>query len=171
MLGLTGSSASAMGTGDPYADMQVGVTYTVYKPADTLGLRLARQAIGQPCAPGGGEERIGAQYGTRGGRNFSVNEGRPICADIGGDGKTVATYRVGATRARLEVYCDPARPAQWKQCDANDITRFGGNLSFRLPAAPGLRPTDVVLETFGARPLSAQDLLRVADSLYAVAGK
>lgn len=170
MAGLAQTPAAAMGSGDPYVDMQAGVTYTVYKPADTRGLRLASKEIGQPCAPGDGEERIGAQYGTRDGRNFSVNEGRPICADIGGDGKVVATYRVGPARARLEVYCDPANPTQWKRCAPSDLTRFGGNLSFRLPAVSGLRPTDIVIETLGARPLAVRDLIRVGTSLYAVAG-
>lgn len=170
VAGLAQVPAAAMGSGDPYVDMQAGVTYTVYEPAATLGLRLASEAIGQPCAPGDGEERIGAEYGTRNGRNFSVNEGRPICADIGGDGKVVATYRVGSARARLEVYCDPANPTQWRQCDARDVTRFGGNLSFRLPAATGLRATDIVIETLGARPLAVRELLQVARSLAPVAG-
>ncbi|MEI7972111.1 MAG: hypothetical protein WCI10_06180, partial [Actinomycetota bacterium] len=51
----------AMGSGDPYEDAQVGLTYGVYKPAETLGLRLKHFQLLE-CQPGM-ENWVATRYG------------------------------------------------------------------------------------------------------------
>lgn len=160
--------ASAMGSGNPYEDLQVGVTYTVYQPARTAGLTLAHQQVAAECMPGE-EQNVGAAYGTYRGTYLVLTEGNPVCSDPGGDGRRVGTYRVQGAIAHLEVFCDPADAAQWKACSPGDLARFGGDLSFTLPGHGNLRATDIVVLTMGAKPLPLKRLLAVARGLTPVA--
>ncbi len=157
--------AVAMGSGDAYENMQVGVTYTVYQPSFTAGLK-ARHVGGNDLCPKGTEENLNAQYGKGNTRNFTITEGNPMCSDIG-NGVTVLKTTINGSPASVQAYCDPAST---KKCTKADVIKFGGHLEVTLPAANGLRSTRIWIETFGGKNVSAQQLVQIAKSLSPVGG-
>ena len=165
---LAPGSAWAMGTDDPYEDMQVGVTYTVYEPEYTGGLDV-RRANGIPCS-GGQDEALAVAYGSRRTTTLDVIQGRPLCADPGGIGKTVWTGRIQGNKAVMIAYCDETDATEWADCSRADVARVGGALTMVLPRTSGLRATEVALVTSGASPLTAQQLIRVGRSMQPVNG-
>lgn len=158
-LAATGP-AQAMGTGNPYDDLQVGVSYTVYEPAFTAGLSMSKGGSNAVCPPGT-EANLSVSYGKHRGRNFTVSEGNPMCWDIG-VGQKVLTTTINGARAVVYAYCDPASSAK---CDASSVHKYGGHLAVTMPAASGLRPTTVWIETTSANNLSAQQLVQIAKGL------
>jgi hypothetical protein len=163
------STAHAMGSGNPYEDLQVGVTYTVYQPHYTGALRLAHTGSQAGC-PEGTEQNMVAVYGSAKRTNLSIIEGNPICGDPTGAGKSLGTVLVGGSKAHLEVYCDPANRVQWRACTRADVARYGGALSVTMPGYGKLRPTVVVLVTSGSKPLTYAQLLKTARTMQPVAG-
>lgn len=159
-LALSAVPISAMGSSDAYDNMQVGVTYTVYEPTFTAGLK-ARHIGGNDLCPSGTEQNLTAQYGKGSTRNFTIFEGNPMCFDIG-LGKTVMTTKVKGAKAVVQAYCDPSSTAK---CTRADVLRFGGHLEVTLPATPGLRPTRIFIETYGNKNISAQQLVQIARGL------
>ncbi len=169
VFGLVGAAAVgpawAMGSGDAYENMQVGVTYTVYEPSFTAGLK-AQHIGGNDLCPKGTEENLLASYGKRSGRQFTIWEGNPMCSDIG-VGQTVLTTMINGAKATVVAYCDPASNAP---CNQGSVNKYGGHLDVTLPAAPGLRETRVWIETYSSNNLSAQQLVQIAKSLTPVKG-
>ena len=165
---LAAAPATAMGTGNQYEDLQVGVTYTVYEPGYTAGLSLDGD-IGSPC-PGGEDENVSASYGSYGAMHLSLTEGRPICVEPLGDGKIVAHVTVQGRRAAVRVACDYSNAAQWRDCSTADMARFGGLIEVTLPGTGELRATSIVLVSDGKKPLSYRQMLRVARSLQPALG-
>lgn len=163
-LGLFASAlpAQAMGTGNPYEDIQVGVTYTVYQPSFTAGLKTPKKASGDGNCPSGTEENLVVKYGTNSGLQFTVFEGNPICSDPGA-GVRVMTAKVNGATAKVFAYCDSAA-----SCMRQDVKKDGGYLLVTLPAASGLRKVMVEIETSGTTNLSARQLLKIARSLQPV---
>ncbi len=164
VVGLAGS-ATAMGSGDDYADYQVGVTYTVYEPASTAGLKLT-SFEGRTDCPAGTEAPFTATYGRSTGAMFIVEEGNPMCSDIG-EGATVFTFKLRGRTARVVAYCDPA---DVPHCTKGDVAKYGGHVEVMQPRRPGLRPTRVWIETWGGtKYLTWRQLVAVARSLDATA--
>ncbi len=163
-LGIIASAApaQAMGTGNPYQDMQVGVTYTVYQPSYTAGLKTPKQGSDSGTCPAGTEENLVVKYGKKSGPQFTVYEGKPICSDPG-TAAQVMTAKVGDATAKVFAYCDPAA-----SCMKQDVKKVGGYLWVTLPAASGLRKVTVEIETSGGNNLSAHQLVRIARSLQPV---
>jgi hypothetical protein len=159
------SPAQAMGSSDAYENIQVGVTYTVYEPSFTAGLK-ATHIGGNDLCQAGTEENVTARYGKSNGRQFIITEGNPMCSDIG-VGQIVLTTNIGGAKAVVQAYCDPASK---KKCTKADVVRFGGHLEVTLPAATGLRTTQIWIETFGAKNLSAGQLVQIAKGLKPVNG-
>ena len=157
------SPALAMGASDAYDNMQVGVTYTVYEPTFTAGLK-ARHIAGNDLCPKGTEQNLNAQYGKGNTRNFTITEGNPMCIDIG-VGEVVLKTKINGASAVVEAYCDPALG---KRCTKADVKKHGGHLEVTLPGVNGLRPTRIWIETYGGNNVSAQQLVQIAKSLTAV---
>ncbi len=156
--------AMAMGSGNPYEDMQAGVTYTVYEPTFTAGLK--QQHVGPnlvPAAPGV-EQNLFALYGKKHGRNLNITEGNPMTSDIG-VGELVKTTKVNGQTAKVYAYCDPEST---KKCSLADISKVGGHVDVTLPAGPNLRETRVWVETIGPKAISGQQLIKVAQGLQPV---
>jgi hypothetical protein len=158
--------AHAMGSGNPYENVQVGVTYTVYQPSFTAGLWQQHVGSNLYCAQGV-EQNLLAAFGKRSGRSFTITEGNPMCSDIG-VGKPVLRANINGAPATVFAYCDPASS---KRCTTADVIKSGGHLAVTLPGANGLRPTQVWIETIGAKHLSAQQLVRIARGLEPVGAK
>jgi hypothetical protein len=158
--------ASAMGSGDAYEDMQVGVTYTVYEPSYTAGLK-AQHIGGNDLCPEGTEENLVGIYGKKSKTQFTIWEGNPMCSDIG-VGEKVATATVNGATATVYAYCDPESD---DPCTRKSVKEYGGHIDVTLPAGgTGLRKTRVWIETFSAENLSTKKLLRIARSLVPVQG-
>ena len=162
--GALAAPALAMGSGDAYEDMQVGVTYTVYEPSYTAGLK-AQHIGGNDLCPEGTEENLVAIYGKRSKTQFSIWEGNPMCSDIG-NGQVVATTTIDGAKAEVVAYCDPESD---EPCTRKSVKEYGGHVEVTLPAGgPGLRETRVWIETFSAENLTTKKLLRIARSLAPV---
>ena len=161
VMGLA-APALAMGSGNPYQDVQVGVTYTVYQPTFVAGL-TAQHVGGNLNCPAGTEQNLLATYGKKNNRQFAITEGNPMCSDIG-VGAPVLTTTIDGAKATVYAYCDPQ-----KKCTKADVLKYGGHLTVILPAGgPGLRPTTVWVETFGKKNVSAQQLVQIAKGLKPV---
>lgn len=157
---LLAPAAAAMGTGDPFLDLQNGVSYTVYKPSFTAGVGLQQGGSDVTCPPGT-EANLLAVYGKRTARQFSLHEGNPMCSDIG-QGTVVFKKKVKGIMMTVEAYCDPDTNTP---CAKADVRKFGGHLEAVFPGVNGLRPTTVWIETYGAKNLTARQLVRIAKSL------
>ncbi len=158
------SPAWGMGLDNAYDNMQTGVTYTVYQPTYTAGLKAQHVGGNDLCQPGT-EENLWAFYGKKSGRFFSITEGNPMCSDIG-VGEEVLKAKVGKATATVVAYCDPTSSAP---CTKGSVATKGGHLEVMLPAAPNLRPTRVFIETYGAKNLSAEQLVKIARGMIPAA--
>ena len=172
LLGIIGAAtltfgliapAQAMGSGDAYENMQVGVTYTVYEPSYTAGIK-AQHAGGNDLCQKGTEQNLMVIYGKANSQRLTVTEGNPMCSDIG-NGEVVLRTTINGSRAFIEAYCDPESS---KKCTTADVKKFGGHLEVTLPGVNGLRSTRIWIETYGGNNLSAQQLVRIAKSLVPV---
>ena len=156
--------AQAMGSGNNYADFQVGVTYTVYQPTYTNGLKQISfngDAGDASCAA---EESFDSVYASGKKRQFSITEGNPICRDIG-NGRTVYTTTIKGAKATIEAYCQ--EPAN--NCSAKDVAKWGGHLSVIFPSGGnGLRPTQIWIETLKGQAIGANELVKIAQRMYPI---
>jgi len=155
--------AQASGSGNPYLDMQTGVTYTVYQPTFTAGLKQQHVGPNLVTSPGV-EQNLLATYGKSHARNMNITEGNPMTQDIA-QGAQVGTVNVLGRTAKVYAYCDPASSAK---CTVKDIGTWGGHIEVTLPAATGLRETIVRVETIQPKPISGQQLIKVAQGLKPV---
>lgn len=163
LVATAAAPAAAMGSGNGYVDMQGGVTYTVYAPTFTAGLNVVSVGGNAATAPGI-EQNLVATYGKANGRAFTIYEGNPLGSDPGMAVPVLSTTVQGKA-ATVYAFCDPAVP---KRCKAADVGKVGGYLKVTLPAAKGLRPTVVVVETDGPQPIAAQQLVQVARGLQPI---
>lgn len=161
---VSGPGAQAMGTGNPYDDLQVGVSYQVYEPSFTAGLSITKGGSNSTC-PAGTEANLSVSYGKPRGTNFTVSEGNPMCWDIG-VGATVLTTTIQGAQATVVAYCDPASD---KPCKKSDVQKFGGHLAMTLPGKGSYRSTTIWIETYGAqhgkKNLTADQLVKIAQSM------
>lgn len=164
LLVVAAGPATAMGSGNPYQDLQVGVTYTVYQPTFTAGLTARHVGPNLAGAPGV-EQNLYAEFGKNNGRNFTIYEGNPMSSDIGAGG-LVTKLTIQGQPATLVGYCPPSN--NWT-CTKADVGKYGGHIEVTLPAKAGLRPTKVWVETVGPKAISAQQLIKVAQGLKPLA--
>ena len=163
-LALAPSAAVAMGSGDKFSDAQTGLTYTVYKPASTLGLGVSNfQLI--PCQPGK-ESWLYAKYGgTK--RYFEIMETMAgVKCSNPGLSKQLKNVSINGISAKLYVYCDPTNAAVAKKCSTSDIARVGGYLIFTNKAGKNLKRTEIQVQAIGG--ITYAQLLTVARSLKVV---
>jgi hypothetical protein len=153
----------AMGSSDAYENLQVGVTYTVYEPTYTAGLK-ARHVGGNDLCPAGTEENLYATYGKKSGKHFDITEGNPMCSNIG-VGVVVLKGKFNDASFVMQAYCDPESN---QKCTSADVKRFGGHVKVQMPGTAGLRATTVWIETFGSKNLSGAQLVRIAKGLTPV---
>ncbi len=163
-LGIVASAAPAfaMGTGNPYEDIQVGVGYTVYQPSFTAGLKTPKTATGgDDCKPGVDENLVVA-YGPKATPSFVVYEGNPLCTDLP-QAQQVAAVKVAGATAKLYAFCP-----QSQSCMRQDVKKLGGYIAVTLPAVSGLTNTNIQIQTDGQNAISARQLIKIARSLAPV---
>jgi len=161
LTALVSGPAQAMGSGNNYADFQVGVTYTVYQPTYTNGLKQTKFSGFGADANCSAEEAFVSQYGNSKGRQFSIVEGNPICRDSG-YGQVVYTTTIKGAKATVSAYCPPPGNG----CSIKDVTKYGGQLMVVLPAGNSLlRPTQVWIETLKGHAIGGNELVKIAQRM------
>lgn len=163
-LFLVPISSYAMGSGDKFSDAQTGLTYTVYKPSNTVGLTVHDfQLI--TCGVGA-EQWLYAKYGgTK--RYIEIMETMAgVKCSNPGLSKQLKNIVVNGVTAKLYVYCDPTKPASFAKCTSADIARVGGYLMFTNKAAKNLKRTEIQVQGIGG--ITYAQLLTVAKSLKTV---
>ena len=153
--------ASAMGSGDKFVDAQVGLTYGVYKPTNTIGLRLHMFQL-LVCQPGM-EQWVATSYGF-GKKKIDIYETKSdeYCSDAGLS-KEVGSTTINGVIARVFVYCDLMTPRAYKSCTARDIAIVGGYLLFVPNPKLSFKPTKIQVQGIGG--VTFQQLRAVAASL------
>lgn len=160
LVAVSALPATAMGSGNPYADMQVGVTYTVYQPSYVAGLKVKHIGSSLMSEPGV-DQNLLAIYGKTHGKNVNITEGNPMTSDIG-QGQLVKTVTIQGRDAKVYAYCDPESS---DPCTLKDIKTVGGHIDMTLPAGEGLRETRVWVETIQPKPITGKQLIKVARGL------
>ncbi len=157
------TAAIAMGSGDKYSDAQTGLTYSVYKPSNTLGLKATQFSL-LTCQPGE-EEWIFAQYGgTKRYLQIMQTMAGVKCSDPGLS-KYLRVALINGVKAKVYAYCDPTQisAAAFKKCGVNDIARVGGYLIFTTKALKGFKATEIQVQGFGG--ITYSQLLSISKSL------
>jgi hypothetical protein len=156
----------AMGATDKFADSQTGLTYSVYKPSNTLGLKTTKFSL-LTCQPGQ-EDWIFVQYGgTKRYLQIMQTMGGAKCSDPGLS-KYLRAALVNGNKAKVYAYCDPTQmsTAAYKRCGTEDIARVGGYLIYTTKAVKPYAPTEIQVQGFGG--ITYAQLLAVAKGLKTV---
>lgn len=154
----------AMGSGDKFSDAQTGLTYSIYKPANTLGLKLSDFKL-IPCTPGE-EEWIYAKYGT-GKKVIEIMETMAgvKCSDPGLS-KVMKPVMINGVGAKVFVYCDPAYAKLYRLCNINDFGKYGGYLMFTTKQTKLLKGAEIQVQSLGG--ITYEQVLAVAKSLKSI---
>ncbi len=158
------AAAVAMGSGDKFSDAQTGLTYSVYKPSNTLGLKATTFNL-LDCAPGKAEWIYIKYGGTTRYLEIMQTMAKVKCSDPGLS-KYLRVATINGVSAKVYVYCDPAKAAAFKKCGVNDIGRVGGYLIFTTKASKALKGTEIQVQGIGG--ITYSQLLAVAKSLKTV---
>ena len=160
-IALSSCAASAMGSGNKYVDAQSGLTYSLYKPVNTLG--LAQSKFQLLVCGGGGEEWVYVNFvkGTKKIETMQTMSGAH-CSNPGLSVK-MPSVKVNGMSASVFVYCDPTKTNAAKNCKTSDIAKVGGYLMVTLPGYYKMKPTTMQVQVSGG--LTYADLLSVARSM------
>ena len=156
----------AMGATDRFADSQTGLTYSVYKPSNALGLKATKFSL-LTCQPGE-EEWIFVQYGgTMRYLQIMQTMAGVKCSDPGLS-KYLKSVLVNGIKAKVYAYCDPTQisVAAFKRCGTEDIARVGGYLLYTTKAIKPYSATEIQVQGFGG--ITYAQLVAVAKGLKTV---
>ena len=156
----------AMGASDRFADSQTGLTYSVYKPSNTLGLKTTKFSL-LACQPGE-QDWIFVQYGgTVRYLQIMQTMAGVKCSDPGLS-KFLKTVLVNGIKAKVYAYCDPSQMsvAAYKRCGIEDIGRVGGYLMFTTKPLKELSATEIQVQGIGG--ITYAQLVAVAKGLKTV---
>jgi hypothetical protein len=156
----------AMGATDKFVDSQTGLTYSVYKPSNTLGLKTTKFSL-LPCQPGE-EDWIFVQYGgTKRYLQIMQTMGGVQCSNPGLS-KYLRAALVNGNKAKVYASCDPSQmsTAAYKRCGTEDIARVGGYLIYTTKALKGFKSTEIQVQGIGG--ITYAQLISVAKSLKTV---
>ena len=161
---VTAVSALASGSPNKWENIQVGVTYRLYQPGTTLGMKLNKLKTAS-CGVGH-DVWVAATYGTYKGtlfsntRGFALYEGHPICSNPGESTK-VGSPKIMGVKAYLGVYCSPP-----KKCTIAQGFKNGFTLQWKAkPSAPYKKNTTMQLDS---SHLTLAQVLKIAKHLKPV---
>ena len=158
--------ASAMAASDKFSDSQTTLSYSVYKPSNTLGLKTSKFSLLQ-CLPDE-QDWLFVQYGgTVRYLQIMQTMGGVKCSDPGLS-KYLRAALVNGNKAKVYAYCDPTQMslAAYKRCGIEDIGRVGGYLIYTTKAVKPYAPTEIQVQGFGG--ITYAQLVAVAKSLKTV---
>ena len=156
----------AMGATDKFADSQTTLSYSVYKPSNTLGLKTTKFSL-LACQPDE-QDWLFVQYGgTVRYLQIMQTMAGVKCSDPGLS-KFLKTVVVNGIKAKAYAYCDPTQisAAAFKRCGTEDIARVGGYLMFTTKAVKGLSATEIQVQGIGG--ITYAQLVAVAKGLKTV---
>jgi len=161
LLSLATIPANAMGSGDPYLDAQTGLTYSMYKPVNTLG--LPQTAFKVLVCGGGGEEWVYTRF-SKGKKQIEVMQtmAGSHCSDPGMSVK-MPSVKVNGISAKVFVYCDPTQKNARKNCGTSKISTVGGYLLFTLPGYYGMKKVEMQVQGVGG--VTYAQLIAIARSM------
>jgi hypothetical protein len=158
--------ATAVAASDKFSDSQTTLSYSVYKPSNTLGLKTSKFSLLQ-CLPDE-QDWLFVQYGgTVRYLQIMQTMGGVKCSDPGLS-KYLRAAVVNGNKAKVYAYCDPTQMslAAYKRCGIEDIGRVGGYLIYTTKAVKPYAPTEIQVQGFGG--ITYAQLLAVAKGLKTV---
>ena len=158
--------ATAVAASDKFSDSQTTLSYSVYKPSNTLGLKTSKFSLLQ-CLPDE-QDWLFVQYGgTVRYLQIMQTMGGVKCSDPGLS-KYLRAALVNGNKAKVYAYCDPTQMslAAYKRCGTEDIARVGGYLIYTTKAVKPYAPTEIQVQGFGG--ITYAQLVAVAKSLKTV---
>ena len=158
--------ATAVAAIDKFSDSQTTLSYSVYKPSNTLGLKTSKFSLLQ-CLPDE-QDWLFVQYGgTVRYLQIMQTMGGVKCSDPGLS-KYLRAALVNGNKAKVYAYCDPTQMslAAYKRCGIEDIGRVGGYLIYTTKAVKPYAPTEIQVQGFGG--ITYAQLLAVAKGLKTV---
>ena len=156
----------AMGATDKFADSQTTLSYSVYKPSNTLGLKTTKFSL-LACQPDE-QDWLFVQYGgTVRYLQIMQTMAGVKCSDPGLS-KFLKTVVVNGIKAKAYAYCDPSQmsEAAYMRCGTEDIARVGGYLIYTTKALKGFEATEIQVQGIGG--ITYAQLVSVAKSLKTV---
>ena len=158
--------ATAVAASDKFSDSQTTLSYSVYKPSNTLGLKTSKFSLLQ-CLPDE-QDWLFVQYGgTVRYLQIMQTMGGVKCSDPGLS-KYLRAAVVNGNKAKVYAYCDPTQMslAAYKRCGIEDIGRVGGYLIYTTKAVKPYASTEIQVQGFGG--ITYAQLLAVAKGLKTV---
>jgi hypothetical protein len=158
--------ATAVAASDKFSDSQTTLSYSVYKPSNTLGLKTSKFSLLQ-CLPDE-QDWLFVQYGgTVRYLQIMQTMGGVKCSDPGLS-KYLRAALVNGNKAKVYAYCDPTQMslAAYKRCGIEDIGRVGGYLIYTTKAVKPYASTEIQVQGFGG--ITYAQLLAVAKGLKTV---
>ncbi|MEY3995301.1 MAG: hypothetical protein RL690_697 [Actinomycetota bacterium] len=158
--------ATAVAASDKFSDSQTTLSYSVYKPSNTLGLKTSKFSLLQ-CLPDE-QDWLFVQYGgTVRYLQIMQTMGGVKCSDPGLS-KYLRAALVNGNKAKVYAYCDPTQMslAAYKRCGTEDIARVGGYLIYTTKAVKPYASTEIQVQGFGG--ITYAQLLAVAKGLKTV---
>jgi len=136
-------SATAMGYGDKYQDLQTGVTYVVYKPSNTLKLPALNFEV-RPCRlfPKRDEYLLAGFGGMDQGIALVETAAQFNCTGVDHP-KSLGTVMINGIKAQVGIYCAA------KSCPASAFSQYGGEITFTTPKRGSLAATYIRVGTQG----------------------
>lgn len=158
--GLT--SASAMGSGDKFQDLQTGVSYKVYKPSNTLGLKPLNFEV-RDCKlfPKKDSYLLAGYGGMDQGIALVESSAQFNCAGVDHP-QSLGSIKINGISAKIGIYCP-------SKCKASDFSKFGGEITYTTPKSKTLGSTFIRVGTQGGYTL--KELTTFAKSLKPVLEK
>jgi len=137
------NSATAMGSGDKYQDLQTGVTYVVYKPSNTLKLPTLNFEV-RPCRlfPKHDEYLLAGFGGMDQGIALVETAAQFNCTGVDHP-KSLGTVMINGIKAQVGIYCAA------KSCPASAFSQYGGEITFTTPKRGSLAATYIRVGTQG----------------------
>jgi hypothetical protein len=154
--------ATAVAASDKFSDSQTTLSYSVYKPSNTLGLKTSKFSLLQ-CLPDE-QDWLFVQYGgTVRYLQIMQTMGGVKCSDPGLS-KYLRAALVNGNKAK--VYATQMSLAAYKRCGTEDIARVGGYLIYTTKAVKPYASTEIQVQGFGG--ITYAQLLAVAKGLKTV---
>jgi len=143
-----------------YLAAQKGLSYSLYRPVNTLG--FAQTKFQKLICGGGGESWIYVRF-NKGKKSIETMQTRKgaHCSNPGLSVR-MPSIKINGLAASVFVYCDPTKPTSAKNCSITDISTVGGYIFLTLPGYYGLKPTDMQVQVTGG--ISFEELVSVAKS-------
>jgi hypothetical protein len=151
---------SAFAASENYLAAQKGLSYSLYRPVNTLG--FAQSKFQKLMCGGGGEDWIYVNF-IKGKKSIETMQTRKgaHCSNPGLSTR-MPSIKINGVAASVFVYCDPTKPSATKKCSITDISKVGGYIFLTLPGYYGLKPTDMQVQVTGG--ISYEKLVSVAKS-------